>query len=50
MKRALPLVVLLSSVAACSGSPQKGDGHTLWLAPNGSELVLKLQPVEPEPY
>ncbi len=35
--------------AGCPSTPP-GDGHTLWLAPNGSELRLKLQSQEPDPY
>jgi hypothetical protein len=45
--RALVLVAL-GALAGCSG-PANPNPPQLWIAPDGSELHLKLQPIEP-PY
>jgi hypothetical protein len=41
----------IAALAACSsspaGHPDAGSGITYWLAPNGSEVVLKLDPAKP---
>ena len=45
MKRYLPLLLVL---AAC---PKKdGNPDVLWLAPNGSEVVIQLIDHEPPPW
>jgi hypothetical protein len=44
MKRSALLLPLLA-VAGCSSDPTR-----LWLALNGSELQVRLVPVEPDPF
>ncbi|CAN5843648.1 hypothetical protein BH11MYX2_BH11MYX2_30250 [soil metagenome] len=44
--RHLPLVAL---VAAC-GDDGGGSGMRLWIATDGSEVNLKLQDTEPQPF
>ena len=41
-------LLLLLTLAGCSG-PANPNPPQLWLAPDGSELRVKLQPTEP-PY
>ncbi len=47
----LPIVVAL---AGCPNNPGPSDGGLnppqLWLAPNGSELFVRLVPVEPPEF
>jgi hypothetical protein len=45
--RALPLVVI--ALAGCPGEDPV-NAPTLWLAPDGSEIVVKLAEEEPEPW
>lgn len=46
MKRA----VLLLGLAACGDDGGGGNATTLWLAPDGSELRVRLVEDEPPPY
>ena len=45
MKRYLPLALLLTACPKKDGNPD-----VLWLAPNGSEVVIKLTDTEPPPW
>ena len=46
MKRYLPLTLLL---AACPNN-NNGNPDVLWLAPNGSEIVIQLVDHDPPPW
>jgi hypothetical protein len=54
----MKLAALLPFLALLSGCPSPGgfdagvnpNPPELWLAPNGSELALRLTPVKPVPY
>ena len=46
MKRLLPFAVLL---AGCPNHPS-GNPDVLWLAPNGSEVIIQLIDHEPPPW
>ena len=46
MKSLRVALVAAALAAACGGS----HGQQLWLALNGDELHVKLQPIEPNPY
>ncbi|HEU4612097.1 MAG TPA: hypothetical protein VFS15_08470 [Kofleriaceae bacterium] len=48
MRLAAPLI-LLATLAGCPGDDD-GNPSTLWLAPDGSEIKLKLQDEEPPPW
>jgi hypothetical protein len=47
MKRLWIAAVLL---AGCPGPGSSANPSELWLAPNGSELLEQLSPVEPDPF
>jgi hypothetical protein len=50
MKLASP-IVLLALLAGCPGDDDpSGNPSRLWLAPDGSEVRLKLQDSEPSPW
>jgi hypothetical protein len=49
MKAASPLALLVL-LAACPGDDDSGNPNKLWLAPDGSEVRLKLQDSEPSPW
>lgn len=50
MNRALAVAALVVAAlaAGCGGSPH--NPAQLWIAPNGDELHVKLQPIEPNPF
>ncbi len=43
-------IVLLALLAGCPNPDDGGNPSKLWLAPDGSEVRLKLQDSEPSPW
>lgn len=46
--KAPALLVAVVALAGCG--PSVANPPQLWLAPNGDELHVKLQPIEPNPF
>ncbi len=49
MKTTLALMLFVAAAAGC-GPSATGNPPELWLALNGSEVSLRLAPVEPDPF
>lgn len=48
--RPFALSLFAVALAACPGPQQGNNPPQFWIAPDGSELKLKLVPVEPPPF
>jgi hypothetical protein len=44
------LVFSLLALAGCPSGSDSANPPRVWLAPNGSELRVRLTPVEPDPF